>query len=289
MTPTSTRFPSKPHYQGLVAVFALLFTLAPVAQVFAANTPPTVNSPNVFTGASLPKVDASSGAFTLSAPLDLPPGRNNLQPALSLDYNSQRTQDSIVGYGWNLSIPYIQRLNKTGSQDLYNVNAVFTSSIDGELVPTALGISSAASSSIASSSLATGLVSYYSLNGNSADAVSGNNGVDTSVTYGAAAGKLNQGASIPSSGNVNILDKSSLDFTSAVTLNAWVDVQTASPSFDYFFGKNSANTWASGNGAQWLIGVNNSNTIIGAVNLVGKGIYPVAAPVPCRMQPAVGT
>ena len=42
-------------------------------------------------------------------PLDIPPGRNGLQPDVTLDYNSQRTQDSIVGYGWQLSIPYIQR------------------------------------------------------------------------------------------------------------------------------------------------------------------------------------
>ena len=47
-------------------------------------------------------------------------------------YNSQNTQNDILGYGWSLNIPYIQRLNKTGSQDLYNAN-YFTSSLDGEL------------------------------------------------------------------------------------------------------------------------------------------------------------
>jgi hypothetical protein len=61
------------------------------------------------------KVDGSTGAFTQQIPLDIPPGRNGLQPDVTLDYNSQRTKDSIVGYGWNLSIPYIERLNKTGS------------------------------------------------------------------------------------------------------------------------------------------------------------------------------
>jgi hypothetical protein len=63
----------------------------------------------------------------------LPPGRNNLQPSLSLDYNSPNTQDGIVRYGWSIPISYIQRLNKTGSQDLYGSNPYFTSSIDGEL------------------------------------------------------------------------------------------------------------------------------------------------------------
>ena len=28
--------------------------------------------------------------------------------------------ETFVGYGWSLSIPYIQRLNKTGTQNLYN-------------------------------------------------------------------------------------------------------------------------------------------------------------------------
>jgi hypothetical protein len=105
----------------------------PATPLFADYTLPSVPAPNVFTETSLPKVDAATGAFTLSVPLDIPPGRNSLQPDLTLDYNSQRTQDSIVGYGWQLSIPYIQRLNKTGSQNLFS-GGYFTSSIDGELV-----------------------------------------------------------------------------------------------------------------------------------------------------------
>jgi YD repeat-containing protein len=57
-----------------------------------------------------------------------------MQPDISLVYNSRNTdQDSIVGYGWSLSIPYIERLNKTGSQDMYGPNAYFSSSLDGEL------------------------------------------------------------------------------------------------------------------------------------------------------------
>jgi RHS repeat-associated protein len=67
--------------------------------------------------------------------LDIPPGRNGLQPDLALQYNSQRAEDSIVGYGWTINIPYIQRLNKVGSQSLYNL-PYFTSSIDGELATT---------------------------------------------------------------------------------------------------------------------------------------------------------
>jgi len=40
-----------------------------------------------------------------------------------------------MGYGWTITIPYIQRLNKTGSQNLYN-QLYFNSSIDGELATT---------------------------------------------------------------------------------------------------------------------------------------------------------
>jgi hypothetical protein len=94
---------------------------------------PTLANPNVFTSESTaPKADGQTGALVQTVPLDIPPGRNGLQPSLALKYNSQNTDDSIVGYGWSLTIPYIQRLNKIGSQALYNYPA-FSSSIDGEL------------------------------------------------------------------------------------------------------------------------------------------------------------
>jgi RHS repeat-associated protein len=105
------------------------------------ETPPTVTSPTVLTGQNAaPKVDNQTGALTQRIPLDIPPGRNGLQPDLALLYNSQNTvQDGIAGYGWSLSIPYIQRLNKTGSQNLYGTSSrsqYYTSSIDGELATT---------------------------------------------------------------------------------------------------------------------------------------------------------
>jgi Salmonella virulence plasmid 65kDa B protein len=121
-------------------VLALLlvstFLFYPVRPVFAAfgDGTPTIPNPSVFTGQTEgPKVDGQTGAFTQQIPLDIPPGRNGLQPDVSLQYNSQNTSDGVLGYGWSLSIPYIQRLNKTGSQDLYGSTPYFTSSIDGEL------------------------------------------------------------------------------------------------------------------------------------------------------------
>lgn len=97
---------------------------------------PTSPEPSLFTLQNTrPKADGQSGALIQNIAIDVPPGRNGLQPDLSLQYNSQRTEDSIVGYGWTVTIPYIKRLNKTGSQDLYNTQ-YFTSSIDGELATT---------------------------------------------------------------------------------------------------------------------------------------------------------
>ncbi len=106
---------------------------------FGGSGEPTIADPTVFTGQNAaPRVDGASGALTQTIPIDIPPGRNGLQPSLALTYNSQDGEDSIVGYGWSVSIPYIQLLNKTGSQNLYNVPH-FTSSIDGELATSSNG------------------------------------------------------------------------------------------------------------------------------------------------------
>ena len=98
------------------------------------NGQPTVSNPSLFTYQTIsPKVDTASGALTQGVPLDIPPGRNGMQPSLSLNYNSQNLDDnSIVGYGWSLSIPYIERINKIGSDQLFT-DTYFSSSINGEL------------------------------------------------------------------------------------------------------------------------------------------------------------
>lgn len=82
------------------------------------------------------RVDNSTGALTQRVPIAIPPGRNGMQPEVALEYNSQRTEDGIVGYGWSLTIPYIERMNKFGSQRLYSGSGNFSSSIHGELATT---------------------------------------------------------------------------------------------------------------------------------------------------------
>jgi YD repeat-containing protein len=79
-----------------------------------------------------------SGAFRYSYPLIIPPGRKGLAPKLSLEYSSQSNENqSIFGYGWSDNIPFIQRFNKMGTEDLYT-RYDFVSSYDGELLPTTL-------------------------------------------------------------------------------------------------------------------------------------------------------
>jgi len=85
----------------------------------------------------LPKTDLSTGALVFDYPINLPAGKGKSSPSLALSYNSQNTeQDSIVGYGWSIAVPVINRTNKTGAPDMYQDDSSFTSSLSGELVRT---------------------------------------------------------------------------------------------------------------------------------------------------------
>lgn len=77
--------------------------------------------------------DSVSGAFLYNYPIIVPPGRNGMQPDLVLNYNNQENDNqNLFGYGWDINIPYIQRLNKKGIDKLYTED-YFTSSLTGEL------------------------------------------------------------------------------------------------------------------------------------------------------------
>ncbi len=85
------------------------------------------------------EINSNNGAFTHRYPIAIPPGRNNVQPKVELAYTSNDTDiNSIFGKGWSLSIPYIQRENKYGVDQLYSTTSspFFFSSIDGELATT---------------------------------------------------------------------------------------------------------------------------------------------------------
>ena len=66
----------------------------------------------------------------------MPEGRGNTTPVLNLGYSNQSATDNdIFGYGWRLSIPYIETLNKIGVEKMYSAStAYFFSSLSGELV-----------------------------------------------------------------------------------------------------------------------------------------------------------
>lgn len=87
-------------------------------------------------------VNQNDGSLSYVYEFIIPPGRNDLTPDISLSYNSnERKNNSIVGYGWSIDIPYIERINKTGSDNLYTDNT-FSSSIDGELIVSGLNLGS---------------------------------------------------------------------------------------------------------------------------------------------------
>jgi hypothetical protein len=55
----------------------------------------------------------SAGAFTYAIPLEVPEGRNGMQPSLSLSYSGS-TRNGLLGAGWSLSgLSRITRCNKT--------------------------------------------------------------------------------------------------------------------------------------------------------------------------------
>lgn len=77
--------------------------------------------------------DLSTGALTYDYPIFSPPGRNGLNPELSLSYNSYNADnESILGLGWNLNIPYIERIPRLGTMNMYS-QSYFNSSLSGEL------------------------------------------------------------------------------------------------------------------------------------------------------------
>lgn len=99
---------------------------------YTGDQEPTKNTFNLI-------VDQSTGALVYDYPIDLPPGRSGLNPDLALTYNSQDNEKfNIIGQGWTVNIPYIQRIPRKGVDNLYNEtgNQFFYSSLSGELATT---------------------------------------------------------------------------------------------------------------------------------------------------------
>ncbi len=122
----------------IIAGFALLPSILYASDPTDVPTDPTTLS--VTPGRSMPWYDRDEmlGSFIYHYPITIPSGRHGMQPDIELTYNSANIQaTNTLGSGWSFSIPVIERINKTGIEDLYNTTT-FTSSISGELLPISL-------------------------------------------------------------------------------------------------------------------------------------------------------
>ncbi len=79
-----------------------------------------------------PSVDQTTGALVYKYDFNLPEGIKGLTPKVVIKYNSQNLKDGTpYGYGWDINLPYIETLNKTGTDRMYTDN-YFTHSELGE-------------------------------------------------------------------------------------------------------------------------------------------------------------
>ena len=84
----------------------------------------------------LPKINGNTGAVQYEFNFNFPLGRGPSFSGLSLMYSNQNASDGDeFGYGWKLSLPYIELINKTGIENLYSTSSIqyFSSSLSGEL------------------------------------------------------------------------------------------------------------------------------------------------------------
>ncbi len=103
---------------GVVGPVVLVAWLSMAPSMGAANPGPqganTGDGSTPFTGlAQAPEANLFVGAATLSVPIETPPGRGTMTPALALTYNSSLRQ-TPYGHGWDLPIGKIQRCLKRG-------------------------------------------------------------------------------------------------------------------------------------------------------------------------------
>lgn len=114
------------------AIAACAVPLFASAEDASFNVPVFVLESDVYNKSAL--TDPNTGAASYSIPIAVPPGRAGLQPEIVLQYNSQATDNAnIVGYGWDIPLPHIVRLNKQGTNKIFDEDD-YSSSFDGELV-----------------------------------------------------------------------------------------------------------------------------------------------------------
>lgn len=71
------------------------------------------NDPSIGGGSGASTPDLFSGTMSYSIPIDVPPGRNGMEPKLTLHYSSSNGS-SWLGMGWELEVGAIVRSTKNG-------------------------------------------------------------------------------------------------------------------------------------------------------------------------------
>jgi hypothetical protein len=120
--------------RGMLAALFFLVAVPPAtAQTSRGDGSQTGDGSTPFTGvAQAPDANMFAGSATTSIPIQVPPGHQNLTPKLALTYSSDGGP-SPYGYGWDLSLPRIQRAAKNGSWTLFD-EFQFVLSIPGATV-----------------------------------------------------------------------------------------------------------------------------------------------------------
>ena len=80
--------------------------------------------------------DLHTGTANFSVPITLPPGRNGLEPQLSLAYSSGNGNGPF-GLGWSVSVPGVSRLTSQGIPRYSDAEDIFILSGTEDLVPVA--------------------------------------------------------------------------------------------------------------------------------------------------------
>lgn len=109
------------------------------------------------------------------------------------------------------------------------------------------------------SSLLTGLLQYWKLDGNSNNSVSANNGTDTAITYSAGNGKLIQGAGFNGTTSKIVLGAVGITGAGTRTVSFWAK-RGAATTIKMLFGS-EATTPGAGRNSKFVTGVNSAGDI----------------------------
>jgi len=128
----------------LTLAFFILFSFSPTfVYAFESDDFRGDQRHKVISGQLPPGPEPIAGSLQHDYELSLPPGRTEFTtPTLDLHYSSQPDENiSPFGYGWSIDTPYIQRINRYGTENLYS-SYDFYSTLDGEIASTSQATSS---------------------------------------------------------------------------------------------------------------------------------------------------